>query len=932
MKHTTFHKNLFLICLCLFVSDGIWGQSKDSEELISYTQTDSVRYIAYASQPSWLVTNAVSTVEGEKLGKTFSSNFGNTLFGRIPGLTVVRGGSEAGADSPRLYARGIGTFSDNKDMLVIVDGFESKFEQLVPEEIESVTLLKDAASAAMYGGRGANGVLLITTRRGDDGPVKINFSGQVGLESASSRPDFLNSYDYANLYNEALDNDGFSSLYTPDDLEAYRTGSSPYFHPDVDWYDEVLRGYAPFSKYNLSFKGGLDKARYFVSLNALSREGLYKKTADLSDFSVDSKYTQYNIRSNVDIDVTESLTASINLGVIISDKSNPAANTTAPVFDLISSVPPNAFPVYNPNNTYGGNALYTNPWGDILETGYFTSNHRYAQSALRLTQKLDMILSGLSASAAISFNNDFKSYSNKERSYLRNSISYDEIGDSIIYVEHGTNTPLSASEGNYEHWRNMTFEAFMNYDLYAGANEIHAKLGYNLDQITLQGEGVPYKHTGALGRLTYAYNKKYTADIAFAYSGANGFPPGKRFGLYPGISLGWILSNENFLMGSNLISFLKVKGSYGITGNDYLGEQRFMYEQYYRYEGNFFFGPANTIVNGYAEAQLANPDLTWEKEREMNVGFEAVLAQNLNISVDLFQQNRIDILVAPNNTVPMFLGTAAPKLNIGEVTNSGFEATIGYANQNSGSFQYFVDLSAWYSRNEIVFMSETPQSDEYMYRTGQPVNQPFLLEYLGFFADQQDIDNSPHQVFADVQPGDLKYKNQNDDDIIDQKDSYPAGFTDVPELSFSFNAGLNYKIIYVDMLFVGVTNRSVYLSGKDFYAFQQDAKLTSWAMDRWTPATANSATYPRLSSMNNLNNFQQSTFWQHDGSFVKLQYAEIGIRLPKQLINKINLNETRIFINGTNLFTWDKVKVADPEILSGYPAIRSYSIGAKIQF
>ena len=931
MKHITIHKNFFLICFCVCVFEGTRGQSINVDTLNYLNQPDNIENIAYTSQASWLVTDAVSSVEGAALGKTFSSNFGNSLFGWLPGLTVVKRGSEPGYDSPRLYARGIGTFGDNKEILVIVDGFESKFEQLIPEEVESVTLLKDAASASMYGGRGANGVLVITTRRGSEGPMQINFSGQVGVQSAVSLPDFLDSYDYATLYNEALNNDGFPDLYTESDLEAYRTGGSPFLHPDVDWYDQVLREYAPFSRYNLSFKGGVEKARYYVTLNTLSRDGLYKKTADLTDYSTNSKYTQHNIRTNVDIDVTNSLTASVNLGMIVSDKSNPAAYNTAPMFDRMSSVPPNAFPIFNPNNTYGGNALYTNPWGDILETGFFTSNQRYVQSSLRLTQKLDGLLQGLSATTAISFNNDFKTYSIKQRSYVRNSIS-DTGTESIAYVEHGTETSLVASEGDFEQWRNMAFEAFLNYNLNSGSNQLHATLGYNLDQVSALGEGIPYTHLGLLGRFTYAYNKKYIGEFAFAYSGANGFAPGKRFGLFPGVSLGWIISNEEFLQQSNVFSFLKISGSYGIAGNDYLGEQRFLYAQYYDYEGNFRYGLDNSIVHGYAEAQLANPDLTWEKEKEMNIGFDAVIAKKLSISIDLFQQNRIDILATPNNSVPRFLGATLPKLNVGEVTNRGVEATVGYASQNAGSFQYFVNLSGWYAGNKIVFMSETPQQDEYMYRTGQPVNQPFLLVDLGFFQDQPDIDDSPEQVFAEVQPGDLKYEDKNDDGFVDQKDLYPSGYTDVPEMTFSFNTGLNYKSIYVDMLFVGVTNRSVYLTGKDFYAFQQDAKVTSWALERWTPATANSANYPRLSSLNSQNNFQPSTFWQRDGSFVKLQYAEVGIQLPKRMNEKLKLAESSIFINGTNLFSIDKVDVADPEILSGYPAVRTYSIGAKIQF
>jgi TonB-linked SusC/RagA family outer membrane protein len=499
-------------------------------------------------------------------------------------------------------------------------------------------------------------------------------------------------------------------------------------------------------------------------------------------------------------------------------------------------------------------------------------------------------------------------------------------------VAFGTETSLEAIEGGYEQWRNSTFQAFLNYDLTSGSNRFHAQLGYNLDQVTLQGEGIPYKTIDFMGRFTYAYNTKYIGELSFDYGGANGYAEGKGFGLFPAISLGWIASNEEFLKGSRIVNYLKVKGSYGISGNNYLGAQRFLYEQYYDREGTHYFGAGNSSMAGYAEAQIANPDLTWEKEKEMNIGFEAVLAQKLNIGFDLFQQNRIDILAAPNDRVPQFLGGILPKLNVGEVKNTGFEAMVGYTSDQSSNFQFFVNLSAWYAKNEIVFMSETPQEFDYMYRTGRPVDQPFLLEDLGFFQNQSDINGSPEQLFDEVQPGDLKYKDQNGDGVVDESDRYPTGYTDIPELSFSLNGGLTYKIIYLDLLFHAVTNRSVYLTGKDFYAFQDDGKVTSWALDRWNSATANAAEYPRLSTLDNQNNFQPSTFWQRDGSFIKLRYAELGVKLPVRNVERIKLSGVKIFLSGTNLFSLDKVDLTDPEILSGYPAVRSVCIGTKIQF
>jgi TonB-linked SusC/RagA family outer membrane protein len=932
MKYTILNRKEILLLLIIVICFSNHSIGQPAEIDTVFKKQFQVRNIGYDIQQDWKVTSSVSTVLQGELQKSFASEFGNTLYGRMPGLTLTQGSGEAGMDAPGLYSRGIGTFGSGRALLVLVDGFESMYGQLVAEEVESVTLLKDAAATAVYGSRGANGVLLITTKRGSKGPLRVNFSTRYGFESANRLPDFLGSYDYARLYNEGLANDEQPAKYTLSDLEAYKNGTDPYFHPDVNWHNQVLRESAPISQHDLNFSGGTENASYFVMLNVLNRQGLFKRTGDLSENSINSKYAQYNIRTNIDINLSNNLLVIFDLGVSFADKANPAGFATNSMFDLLSLVPPNAFPVYTPIDAYGGNALYSNPLGNMLETGFFTSNYRTVQTRLKFVEKLDMILEGLSASAALSFNNSFRGYSSKSRTYRRFSISRDEEGN-VVHLPFAVNSSLVSAESQFDQWRNVSFNGSLNYQRSFNNQDFSAMLGYVLDTYTVSGTGLPYKHVGANGRFTYSNSRKYIGELSFGYYGSENFAPRKRFGFFPAVSAGWIVSNEDFLKGNNLLSFLKIRGSYGMVGNDKIGGQRFMYDQYYSGTASYNFGTSNASMSGYAEGRIANPDVTWEKQKVLNIGFEAELMNKWEIAFEYFNQDRFDILAYPNNTVPQFLGMTLPHQNLGEVSNKGFEGRVGYKSDQKRSLRFFADMDVWYARNKIVYNAETMQKDAYLNTTGHPVNQPFLLEAIGFFQDVSDIENSPEQIFTKVQPGDIKYKDQNGDNIIDQNDYFPIGKTSVPELTFGLHSGLRYRSFDLELFFQGVTNRAVYLSGNNFYAFQNNGKISSIALGRWTSETASTATYPRLSAQNNLNNFQPSSFWQRDGSFIKLRSLEIGYTLTGNVADRIMLNDVRFFVNGTNLFSLDKMDgLTDPETLTGYPAVRSVSLGAKIQF
>lgn len=895
---------------------------------------NDINRVAYGIQPKWMTTGAVSSVKGNEL-KSFVPNIANMLNGQIPGLVVQQWGCEPGADSPAMNARGVNTYGSGTGLFIVIDGFQSTeayFQQLTPQEIESITLLKDASATAIYGSKGANGVLLITTKRGTSDKIKINFTYKSGFQQPLRLPEFLGAYDYATLYNEALVNDGKSPFYTPMDLEAYKTGNDPIFHPDVDWYGTILRKAAPITNYNFTASGSNEYFRYFVLLNVLDDRSLYRKAGNVSDFSKNGTYTRYNFRTNIDVKLSKRLQGAVTLGGTIEDKTNPGTSeNTSGMFDLMSSIAPNAFPVYVSTGMYGGNSMYSNPLGDLMQTGYTSYNGRSLQAIFQLKGDLGFITPGLSVNGAVGFNTYFKSYSKKSRQYARYSVDRDNA-DEIIYTTYGQNTSLAGDESSSSQWRDYSLQASLNYNrTFNGLHNIDAIYLGSYNDYVVTGTDLSYKNIAMGGRVTYSYDKRYIGEFSFGYNGTENFPKGHRFGFFPAGSLGWILSNEAFLKGNPILNYLKLRASYGIVGNDNIGGIRYMFDQYYDGYG-YHLGNSNNVQDGLVQGKLANPDVTWEKEKKFNVGFEATLVNKIDVSFDYFIQKRSNILSQPYRTVPDYLGISRPDINIGKVGNKGLETSIRYNGIGKKDLTYFVETSLWYAKNKVVYNAEAIQENEYLYGTGRIVGQPFVLEAIGFFKDEDDILKSPTQTFTDVRPGDIKYKDQNKDGKIDSNDYYPIGYTSMPQITLGLHGGITFKGFDMDIFFQGAANRTVYCGGKYYHAFQNDAKVSSIALGRWTPETAETATYPRLSSENNLNNYQASSFWQKNGNFLKLRSLEIGYTLPFQLSRKINLEKVRIFANGTNLFSLDHMDgFTDPETMSGYPALRTISFGLSIQ-
>lgn len=946
-----YFKSIFLTSILIFafclVSKAQDVSNKEKTLKKDTITNKEVINIAFGSQPTNIVTSSVSTVKGIDIEQNFNTNLGKMLFGKLAGLSIAQGASESGAGTPSFTVRGRNTFGEgSNDPLIIIDGLigggfgiGSIFSQLAPEEIESVSLLKDAAATAIYGTRGANGVLLITTKKGKSGPLKINFSTRQGFNYGAYFPQFLNAGDYAILYNEGLKNDGQPAKYSLADIDAYRSGTDPYFHPNVNWYDEVLRKTAPVSSYNLNFNGGDTSVTYFVNLNAIGAQGLYKNFGDNFNESTNSTFNKYNFRSNVNVNFSKNLSAAFKLAGSLEQKSNPFGYTADNEFNLLAALPPNSFPVRNPDGTYGGSNIYANPLANLENTGFYNSNSRTLQTSLAVTEKLDFLAKGLSLTGLASINNFFIAGTQKTKNYTSYSIiGKDVLGDPIYGPAIGQTTTLNASEITRDQYRNFQIQGFLSYERSFNKSDIKAMALVQTDNESLTnlssqvGSGSdPYKHNSAAGRLTYVYNKKYIAEFSAGYMGSERFAEERRYGFFPAGSVGWVVSNESFFNNGKAINFLKLRASYGLTGNDNIATGssygRYAFYQSYNFDGS--------------EGQLANPFFTWEKEKVLNIGLDATLFKNLNLNLDIFNRDRYDILVTPTGTIPQFLGASLPLLNQGKTQSKGIETTLGYHSATTKKFQYFVSANFAYFKNTVVFDAQGIQLNNGLVTAGSLNGQPRRLRAIGFFT--QDEINArasnpslyPAPLDATIRAGDLKYQDVGGpegvpDGIIDDNDLVAVGNPNIPRMTAGLSTGFKFKNFDLNVVFQAVTKNSVYLGGNYFQAFQNNGQVGTIALGRWTPETAETATYPRLSASNNLNNYKNSSFWVRDGSFIKCRSAELGYSFSSKLAQKVKLSNARIFVQGTNLFSIDKIEYGDPESLTGYPVLRTIVIGAKI--
>jgi len=891
------------------------------------------------------VSSSVGVTTAKDLSKFFAINPENALFGQIPGLTVLQNGGNWWQQSPTILVRGQANLDNTSAPLVLIDGFERSLASINVNDIESISVLKDAGATAIYGQRGANGVILVTTKRGIKEGKEFDFSYEYSVNQPFRIPQMLDAYGYANAINEALALDGQDFRYSKEQLDAYKDGSYPYYYPNVNWFDEVLRNTGFVNDVNATFRGGKGRTRYFVSLNYLGGQGLLRQDRNNADYSTQLNYDRASIRTNLDMEVTKSTMLRFDLYGQISGTNRPGKATSTQLFETLYGTPANAFPVQYEDGKWGGSPVYNrNPVADVNETGFATSNRRTFYANLTLIQDLSSVLEGLSVSGAASFDNYVEYWDSKTKNYayVYNTADIDEI-NGVLYnftsTDFGETTALAFSTqfGGQNRHANGIIKA--NYDQEWGKHKFNAMLLFHTDNEVGLGQNNTFHRNNYAGNFQYVYNKKYIAALSMSYSGNNILPEGHHFRFYPALSLGWLMSNEDFLSGSGIVNYLKLRASAGYSGLE--PNQQYLHLQKYGSGNNYFYGDNNTQLGGLREYRRAITNFNPEKSFMSNLGVDATLFGGLSLNIDAFYEKRSNILVSESNSVSRIIGVDAANVPEGIVENKGVEIGALWSNSNS-DFNYAIGVQYSFARNKIINQNEVFRPWDYLKRTGHPVGQIFGLEADGFWGVNDGLNGtnniSPEGVVytytSVLKPGDVKYVDQNGDKVIDQFDMVAIGRNWLPEMYYSFTLDAEYKGFGISALFQGVFNVSTTLNTAGiFWPLFNNNNISTFSNDRWTPATAGKATLPRLTPEKNDNNYRTSTIWVRDISYLKLRTLELYYNLPKNLVEKVKLKMAKVFVRGINLFSIDNIKIMDPEELrTVYPTLKSYNIGLKVDF
>lgn len=930
---------------------------------------EEVVVIGYGKQKKESVTAAIASVTSKELVQTPQANISNMLVGRLPGLIAYQRSGAPGEDNSSLLIRGVSTFTDNTSPLVMIDGVERpNFNGIDPNEIESLNILKDASATAIYGVRGANGVILITTRKGVVGAPKLNYSGNFALQQATALPSYLGSYDYARLYNEAVRNDAIvtGSPYIPkfsdEDLELYQNGQDPILHPDTDWISTFMRKFSTRTQHNINLSGGTDRVRFFVSGGYFDQTGIYKHTRIDADHDVNPRNTRYNFRSNLDFRITDEFTAVVQMAAQVENVTTPGSGNSG-IWQAISHANPLSSPGFVDGKVIRiqDGVGVVNPWQMLLSNGYTRDQRNNINTTLRLDYDLSrLVTKGLSLHGSVSYDSYYFSRKKYNRSYPYYHARRDtEDPEKILLIPQSEETIWSFGS-DWGKNRKTYMEFGLNYEKTLGVHKITSLLLYNQSKYfspSLQFY-VPNAYQGVVGRLTYDYSSRYLAEFNMGYNGTENFAKGKRFGFFPAFSLGWIISEEPLFPKNDFLVFLKVRGSYGEVGNDRIGGDRFLYlpssyglapaENFYRYNFGSASSPNSSLM--VIENKIGNPDLTWEKAKKANIGLEANLFKNsLSVTFDLFNEKRNNIL-ANRSTEPMLVGANLPAYNLGEMENHGWEIDVNYRNRIQ-KFNYWGRFNYSFARNKILYKDEVNRQYAYQRETGRRKDQFVGLIFDGFYNTWEEINALDRPVSAwsgnRLQPGDVKYIDVNKDGLIDSYDMVPIGHTPIPEIIYGFSVGAEYKGFDFSVLFQGAGNVSIKYFGHSMWPFAKgEESAKSLILERWTEERYNAGekiTFPRL-SLNPVretdHNYHESELWTRDASYLRLKNAEIGYTFKGKAIRNMGVNNFRLYLNGSNLITWTDVIDLDPEApsrsgnynINTYPLQKVYNFGISINF
>lgn len=914
------------------------------------TELDEVQVIAYGTQKKFTVTGAISSVQSKDLLKSPVGSLTNALTGKLPGVSTVQYSGKPGADDAVVFIRG------NGNPLVLVDGVERAFSQIDPNEIEDITVLKDASATAVFGIRGASGVILVTSKRGEKGKARISVSSSASVQEATRLPKFADSYTWARFYNELKlnDNPDATDIVGETALEAFRTGSDPLLFPSIDWVDYLTNKYAFQSQHNVNISGGSDKLRYFISTGVFTQEGIFKNFE--SDYNSNFNYRRYNYRANIDYNISKDSKLTLNIGGRVQNSNQPnASNSQNEIFRMIYKAAP-----YAGAGIVDGKRIVSNPeiqglingstdGLDVLYGRGFASTVTNVLNAdFAFEQKLDFITKGLSFNVKGALNSSYSI--TKTRS--KTTPFYTPIKNldgTIGFKKSADETELSFGE-SYNADRNYYTEAALNYKRKFGDHNVSALALFNQSKAYYPAsyKYLPRGYVGLVGRVTYDYKTKYLLDFNVGYNGSENFAEDQRYGFFPAGSVGWIATQEDFLKSQTVVSYLKFRASYGLVGDDKLGNNRFMYlpDPYNINQTGYFFGTnVATAQPGIAEGTKGNPNITWDKSYKQNYGVDLYLFKDrLKINADIFNEHRTDILLT-RNAPPGFLGFTTPVVNMGIVDTKGYEVSVTWNEKVNSKFRYWVNANLSYAKTNRVEIDEVKPEFDYMRLTGTPQGTGRYFKFWDFYDEGANeryknefgIDIPNHGVT--LKPGDSLFEDLNKDGVIDNNDQKPLGYAQNPQYVGSFSAGFEYKKLEFSMMWTGAANASRYLSeslnlplGEQNFA----ALLQHQYDNRWTPETAETATLPRPSQTNRTNNYRYSDLFLIDASYLRLKNIELAYNLSNASLKKAGINNVRLFLTGNNLLTFDYLKVVDPESNTSnapsYPLMKVYNMGVKFEF
>ncbi|WP_457270892.1 SusC/RagA family TonB-linked outer membrane protein [Pedobacter sp. UYEF25] len=947
---------------------------------------NEVVVVGYGQQKKISVTGAVASISGAQLKKSSAASLANALAGRLPGLTSIQsGGGQPGRDDATLYLRGAAT-TNGQSPLILIDGVpRDNIRTIDVNEVESVSILKDASATAVFGVRGANGVILITTKRGVAGKQELSINSTQGYTSFTREPERLHSSEYMKLRNEASANDNISQLpfsqAVMDKFANPLAGLDPadpnydakakvlnYIYPDHDYYRELISRYSPSTRINANASGGTEKVSYFVNSSYLHQGGNLKtEPKSVLGYDPSSFLDRYSFRANLDYKISKTVKTFLNIGSYIEKVNMPSAaafpnsDPNWMMRDLLYQAQtilpitpgPTTLPGFGvaPGQVVYPDYLDRTAFETMNRQGYRSEVRSNLNSSLGLNWDLGtFVTKGLSMKGMVSY--DSKSTTAEQGSKLERlySANVNPTTDQLTYaVSRANENLLSISRGADSRY-NINLQGSLNYNrIFGEKHDVGALILGQRDYWETAAGEIPFNVIGLSGRVTYGYDNRYLAEVNMGYNGSEQFAPGKRYGFFPAVSAGWVASNEKFLKGNSIVTKLKLRASYGKVGNDQMGGSRFLYQSNISLGG----GPLGSLGlgRGINQGLIGNPNISWEVAKKQNYGIDLQLLRDFNVTFDYFIENRSNILIS-RGTVPIFQGVPLgnlPRVNMGLVDNGGFEFEITYNKTLAKDFTLMVLANYGFNRNNQKFLDQQIRDSTYMMRypsQGSAIGQStgYAIDYSngnGYFNSQEELDLYLSKIkygSGSPRPGDFKYIDQNGDGVVDSKDIVPIGYTSIPEIAYGLTINLQYKAFSLTTFFQGVANYSSNYADQGVYESIKLGTYFGYTRTAWTPeryAANQKITYPALSTLSN-SNHRANSFFIMDRSFVRLKNLELAYTLPIQALKTVGIQNLRVFVSGDNLITWDKLKMdhQDPEKNDpiGYPVTKMANFGLNITF